>query len=633
MTLTMATVTWFFTIRQLHDRRRDFDNQMRRVAESIASMKLIERQSWSDYQDYVAQLMSVNDDIVYIALYDDRGWLHAHALNWDLIEHDTTRSITKRIERETIERIANGLIAEENRDDFRAHEVNILSGERVLGSVQVGFSLIKINSELDRRIRRNVIMALLFIAASSLLAIFISQRISGPLERLTLAMSAISKGDYSQRVRVESRDEIGILASTYNEMAEGLRERAIFDELGIKLGKVFQLGELAEVVHHQIREAMAAEKTLLFLKNERRNGYYVKVEAANQQGTKGIELNEDCDLCLHQQRQGILLSEAPPVLVKATAGLGLNGRDFLLPMFVKDELTGLLIFAVAGPAFNPKQRQFAITLANQAGLALENVLLYEKLREQERLKRELEIAREVQQRLLPKKTPKCAGFTFDAVCEPAMEVGGDYFDFFEIGANRFGIAVGDVSGKGTAASFYMAEIKGMMSMLAYRHDSPKQLMCELNEKLYSNLEKTLFATMIYGLLDSEQHLFAFVRAGHTSVLHILADGKPETLTPPGIGLGLDSGALFKNTLVETEIRMQPGSKLLLFTDGITEAMNGNREEFGDERLLQIITGHAQLPPKKLRTKIFSEIQSFAASAVQHDDLTMVIVQRNASTGF
>ncbi len=229
VTVIMAESTYFYTIREMNTRRAAVWDQIGRLARNIATIKLLAQQDWSFYQDYISQLMLVNDDIVYIAIYDDRQSLRAHTLNFDLIDINAakTTTLSKNAQGNIVRRLDRGLIAEESRNDFSTQQVNIQVGEKVLGRVHVGFSLIKINDEIRNSIFVNIIMALVFIIIFSIIAALLSRRLTLPLERLSGAMSAIVVGDLDQEVVVENRDEIGKLAATFNDMVKGLRERSI----------------------------------------------------------------------------------------------------------------------------------------------------------------------------------------------------------------------------------------------------------------------------------------------------------------------------------------------------------------------------------------------------------------------
>ena len=330
---------------------------------------------------------------------------------------------------------------------------------------------------------------------------------------------------------------------------------------------------------------------------------------------------------LHSKNdEGFLINSAPQNVQNKMFLLELNLSELIIPMFVKGKIFGFISFRrhEDSPEFDDKQRHFASILANQAALALENATLYDGLREQERLKRELEIARDIQKSLLPATMPSVNGFQLDGVCIPADEVGGDYFDIFQIDQNRTGIAIADVSGKGTSASFYMAEIKGMMSIMAPVYSSPKSLLIELNRKLFGKPDRKVFATMIYGIVDHKAKIFVFARAGHNSLLVFRGDEEYEVLTPAGLGLGLTCEEKFNPKLEEKKINLGPGDTVLLYTDGITETMNKHKDMFGEDRLIKVFSSNSRFDPVSIRDIILKSVEEFAAGAKQHDDLTMVM---------
>ena len=629
VTLVMVNVTYFFTIREVKSKRTAVEGQMERIARNIATVQLVERQNWAAYQDYISRLMAINDDIVYVAVYDERNWLRAHTLNPDLLDLELSQPLSKRKRSEIVQRLAEGLVAEESQGDLSTQKVNILVGDRVLGSVQVGFSLIEINDELRARIIRNIWVGLLFIVIISIISFFLSSRLTRPLEKLTAAMPALASGNFEQRVEIKNKDEIGQLAQSFNAMVEGLRERDIIEKLGQELGKSLQLQQLSYLISNRLKGAIGADSAKLYLAKKDENGvFYDPAEELNGESRDSFQCDKKTLSFLLGQPDGFNLESGPEYVKKVFECIQGGKNDLLVPMVVKNKLLGLLVFGLQNSAnsFTTKQCHFAAILAGQAAFALENTVLYDELRDQERLKRELEIAREVQHKLLPMEMPKVKGFQFDGFCEPAWEVGGDYFDFFHLNSDEMGVVIADVSGKGTSASFYMAELKGMMTTLTAMHSSPKTLLTDLNTRLYKSLEKKVFATMIYGVLNIRTCKFTFARAGHNSLLQITANGTSKLITPGGIGLGLDPGTAFGETLIEKTIALRKGDTLLLYTDGITEWMNDQQEIFGEDRLLEIVRLNGSFCPGELRKKIFEEVRSFSNGAKHHDDLTMVVMQ-------
>ena len=299
-------------------------------------------------------------------------------------------------------------------------------------------------------------------------------------------------------------------------------------------------------------------------------------------------------------------------------------------MVNKEKIIGILLFTLPSEKdkYTDEERNFATSLSSPLGLALENTLLYDELRDQERMKRELEIARDIQQKLLPKSMPQIKGFDIEGFCNPATEVGGDYFDFFKLNHNKLGIVIADVSGKGTSASFYMAQLKGMMMQSAKLYNSPKDFLFELNQNIYSSLDKNLFITMIYGILDIDQKELTISRAGHNALIHIKHDNTHTIFTPPGIGLGLDSGEVFKRELSEIKIKLETQDTLLFYTDGIIEAMKPDGEEFSEERLLQALLETKSSSVTQKRERIQNHLDSFLNGIKPQDDITMILIDCN-----
>jgi len=453
VTIIMSSVTYFFTIRELEAKRAATASQIKRIAQNIATMQLLDRQEWSVYQNYISQLMAFNTDIIYIAIYDERNTLRAHTLNADLIEFDRP-ILTRSMQAEIVRRLDNGAVANESRNDLLAERVNIQLGERVLGSVHVGFSVIDINQELRHGILLNVGLGLIFVFIAGILSVFISRRLTRPLEQLSQAMEAIKEGHLPQKVHPETHDEIAQLAHSFNEMIDGLRERQIIENLGYELSATFQFTRLAPLVREHLKNAIGAASARLYIQSRDTRGIFHEITVTEEKKDTfpPIKINREGEAYIGEHKDGFMVHHAPPQIMKMLNHSPSDEAGLVVPMAVKDELFGLLFFALPPGTdnFGKKQRHFAALLAGQAALALENSLLYEDLREQERLKRELEIAREMQRRLLPSKMPEVDGFKFDGVCQPAFEVGGDYFDFFHLDKISGDHIIGQFTGQVTA---------------------------------------------------------------------------------------------------------------------------------------------------------------------------------------
>jgi serine phosphatase RsbU (regulator of sigma subunit) len=253
--------------------------------------------------------------------------------------------------------------------------------------------------------------------------------------------------------------------------------------------------------------------------------------------------------------------------------------------------------------------------------------LLEEQGEKERMEEDLRVARNIQMSLLPQEYVEVEGLKIAAVCLPANEMGGDYYDLLPLSNHRLGVLIADVSGKGTSAALYMAELKGLILSLSRNHDSPKALLTELNEILAPNLDRRSFVTMTYAIIDSQKRTLRVARAGHNPLIHF--DGRTgltHLLSPPGLALGFDSGNTFKAVIQELELPLVHGDTFLFFTDGISEAMNGASELFGEGRLASILKEANALSSDDLKERILHEVRVFAAGESPHDDMTMVIVK-------
>jgi phosphoserine phosphatase RsbU/P len=262
--------------------------------------------------------------------------------------------------------------------------------------------------------------------------------------------------------------------------------------------------------------------------------------------------------------------------------------------------------------------------ADQATIAIENSRLIAKSLERERLMREIMVAQEMQKKLLPQQLPQLTGLEIDAISTPAFEVGGDYYDFVQLDHAKLGIVVGDVSGKGVSAAFYMSEVKGIFQALSRLYTSPKQFMLKANEALLGSIDKHSFVSLIYAVIDAKTGVLQLARAGHCPMLLVSGD-HVRYIRPNGMGMGLSGMALFGETIEEESIQLHQNDVCIFYTDGVTEARRGE-DEFGYERLLETAQRVKRKAPAEIKEDILAEIKNFTDSQVSHDDLTLVVLK-------
>jgi len=249
------------------------------------------------------------------------------------------------------------------------------------------------------------------------------------------------------------------------------------------------------------------------------------------------------------------------------------------------------------------------------------------INERQRMKQQLEVAREVQLGLFPRSKPIFKGLDIAADCIPAFEVGGDYYDFIKTDANRISLAIGDVSGKGTRAAFYMTLVKGFLKALARYTHSPAEIQKEMNGLFFENTRHDAFISMIYAVFDMKENRLVMARSGHNPVIHYHQKKNEVTLIRgEGLALGLEKGELFDQLIEESTIQLRRGDFFIFYTDGLTEARNKTREEFGEERLQKLIIEQSNLTAEGMLRSIYKEVKKFSKGTHQHDDMTLIIVK-------
>lgn len=264
----------------------------------------------------------------------------------------------------------------------------------------------------------------------------------------------------------------------------------------------------------------------------------------------------------------------------------------------------------------------------QTGLALENSDLMARIAAEiatrEKHKRELEIARDVQQHLFPQRYPPVAGLDYAGACRPALEVGGDYYDFIELSPRELGIAIGDVSGKGIPASLLMATLRAYLrGQTAGRECDLPSLMVNLNRFVYESSSANRYATFFYAQYEASTRALVYVNGGHNPpLLFTVADDEPIRLDAGGPAIGLLPEAEYQ----QGRVVLGPGDVLVAFTDGISEAMNTADEDWGEARLIDAVRNQRALTAAALIQRVMTSVDAFVASAPQHDDMTAVVVR-------
>jgi serine phosphatase RsbU (regulator of sigma subunit)/anti-sigma regulatory factor (Ser/Thr protein kinase)/TolA-binding protein len=255
------------------------------------------------------------------------------------------------------------------------------------------------------------------------------------------------------------------------------------------------------------------------------------------------------------------------------------------------------------------------------------------LAEQERLQQEMQVAKEIQQTLLPSEVPELEGYEIASYYEAAKEVGGDYFDFIEVDKDTLGIVVGDVSGKGVPGSLVMTMIRTALRTEARGIYDAAEVLARVNDFIVNDMKRGMFVTLFYVIIDSKRRRLNYASAGHNPMILFRAStGKTYYLNPRGfpIGISLPDKNLFKNSIESDTIALAEDDILLVYTDGITEAMNVKRHMYGEERFLNVIRKHGSSTAKEFVQELHQEILSFTEGYPQSDDITLVAIEEKAT---
>jgi sigma-B regulation protein RsbU (phosphoserine phosphatase) len=399
--------------------------------------------------------------------------------------------------------------------------------------------------------------------------------------------------------------------------------------------QVFDFSDLVDSVTSMTLEVVGAKSAWLELIKGRSDQGEVLVEVVSlknitRQQIESIAVNSDLSL-----RQFVIDSKRPLLIddvntdrrTKHIKKLDVAvGSLISVPLASHGELIGFLHATKAFQyGFDQDDIDVLTTFADHVTIAIENSKLIAKSLERERFQQEIMVAQQMQKRLLPQRIPQYATLDVAALSEPSLEVGGDYYDFVALDPHRFGVVVGDVSGKGVSAAFYMAEVKGIFQSLSRVAASPRDLLLRANQALIDSLERNAFISLLYAIFDTQQSTVTLARAGHCPMIHVSGNSTRD-VRPSGLGLGLTHEKIFEESTQETTISLKTGDVCIFYTDGLTESRNSDGEEFGVDRLVNVCVNTKRNPAELIKTSILQEVRNYTGNSTYGDDMTLVVVK-------
>ncbi len=405
-----------------------------------------------------------------------------------------------------------------------------------------------------------------------------------------------------------------------------IREVRSLSALSRKITQINDSQELLDTAVKMVRDVCGASSVWIELFDE--EGKATVTARKNISDSQLHFLNADGVLSklLRVQRHGLYvenMGEQPELRSLYPKVMKFARSMVAVPLTLEERSVGTL-FAIHREEFAFEAEDVALLLAfaDTVSIAIENARLFQSSLEKERFKSELMVARDMQQKLLPKTLPEIMHLDIAAYSSPAFEVGGDYYDFVTLADNRLCIIIGDVSGKGISAAFYMAEVKGIVLAQASECRSPGELLRKVNRSIRGHIDKQSYITMTALAIDPTNGMVSLARAGHTPLMHKHGKGV-SLLTPKGFGIGLVNAAMFDPVLEECDLRLAEGDRILLFTDGVNEAQDEEFNELGYAPLETILKNNTSQRAELLLGDVIRQIAEHSGGVAQHDDVTIV----------
>ncbi len=494
-----------------------------------------------------------------------------------------------------------------------------------------GFVFITFPSDIQAKIAvlfRNtfLVMAVVILIAIGLSSWLTSHSLA-PVESLIQAAKRVRRGDMDQHVIVAGEDEIGLLAQTFNDMVGSLGRRIALmhrmQEWTMELSRIFDIRNLYNSFMEMCLAVSPAEAFRLYVYNDKAGRLEMVVSHdAGEHPSPGSDalIERAC-----RDGRTRFLDRSGNDLPHAEATV-----ELAIPLIASNKSVGAMWIGRPRSEGHYEDETITIlqTMAQHAAAAIENVKLYSELSEKERYEREMALARQIQAGMLPVSVPEIEGFEVQGVCRPAFEVGGDYFDYVSAGDGRWFIVAGDVSGKGVPAAMIVSIVRTLIHTCVQFESSIPLALRWVNRNLTPDLSSDMFVTLSVATLAPNRSSLSFLRAGHEPALVLRkATGRVEKVAPSGTAMGLLEMNTFDRLLCEETLELSSGDLLLLYTDGVTEAMDDQEQEFGFDRLEKSLEKCAGRSADEAVKQILAEVDAFTRGYAQHDDITLVAIRK------
>ncbi|OQX88746.1 hypothetical protein B6D60_01260 [candidate division KSB1 bacterium 4484_87] len=401
--------------------------------------------------------------------------------------------------------------------------------------------------------------------------------------------------------------------------------RTILESLSHDILTIPDVVTLKQKITSVLTESLMLENVHLIIENGS-GAFEIEYHAENKSIKHTFLFNSEFITLMRQLERPVSIEELMTLIDDAEEKEILNRLNcyLLIPLNHRSELKGILCLGnkLTRTSFSAEDASLLNLLSGQIAIALENIELYKEKIAKQRIEEEISLAQEIQQMLLPSHVPQGKNFEISAMNIPSKEVGGDYYDFIELDERRIGIAIGDIAGKGIPGALLMSNLQAALRASAWQYQKPELVINKINNQLAHTTSAEKYATFFYGIFDTQKLTFTFSNAGHNYPIIKTQDGSHCFLSEGGLVIGVQPNFPYQSS----QVKLSPGDTIVFYTDGITEAINVDVEEFGERKLIDIILQNPFHTAEELRNLIYEEMVRFTRGTPQYDDLTLIVLR-------
>jgi serine phosphatase RsbU (regulator of sigma subunit) len=428
----------------------------------------------------------------------------------------------------------------------------------------------------------------------------------------------------------ESSKDDNLLRKENLRLKSSVEELSILNDIATAISSTQSLNQITNLIVSKCVKYLHSEQGAIQLFDEQDiiKPFHTMIRVRdNEDNQDSLRFDKQISDSMLMNRKPLLINE-----FKRQEEISLQENSVLkirsllsVPMIIKGKMIGILTLfnKTKGEGFTESDQRLLSIIAAQSANVIENSRLFEGEKKLILIQQEIQVSSEIQKKLLPQEVPSIDGYDIYATNIPAKEVGGDYYDFIKISDTKTAIALGDVSGKGLPAAMLMANLQATLRGQLLFCSCAKDCIKRANNLLYKSTDLSKFVTLFFGIINTENNTLTYCNAGHNVPIFLQQDRKIE----------LDKGGIILSWIENTnydeeEISFENKSILVIFSDGVTEAMNTKEEEYGEERLLKLIKDNSLLNSEQLTKKILEDVNGFTSGAPQSDDITLLIVKRS-----